>query len=274
VGRPLTFVPRTTITRGYGSASGTVDAGKRSLADWEFHATIARFDEVPGVTFNNSDSASASGGWRYELNPRTTLGLRAGVGWFGFEQTADSVGGSLVLTGTYALSPLTTMAFDLGATHTTTGDVSTTTGTFLLSFLRELTANASLTAAVEQLVTPGTGLQAATNDAGAWVSYTQSSVRNGLIWAINGAYWLRRTLPAGNGPTFETRTLNLAGALGWRFNRFLELSAGYSNFYQRIPDDASSQLNTSYASYGLFLRWAFRGLTGAPGLGGRFPQGT
>jgi hypothetical protein len=269
VDRPLTFVPRTTITRGNGSVSGTVGVAARSLVDWAFRATTNRYDEVPGVTFNNSTSVDVSGGWRYELNQRTTLGLSAGANWFAFEQTDNSFGALLAFTGTHQLSRFTSMTFDLGATRTTTGDVATTNGMFLLSFDRALAANASLTAAVEQTVTPGTGLQAATNDTGAWVSYAQSSVRNGLSWAIDGAYWFRKTLPAGSAPTTETGTLNLSGALGWRFNRFVELRAAYSNFYQKDRSDPTSSLNTRYDSYGIFLRWAIRGLTDSSEVGGR-----
>lgn len=273
VGRPLTFVPRTTITRGYGSASGTVGTGERSLADWAVQASISRYDDVPGVIFNDSNEARASGGWRYELSQRTTLGLTAGVNWFGFELTASSVGQWLAFTGTHELDQFTTMTFDLGAARTTTGDLSSNSGRFLLSFSRELIANSSLTAAVQQVVSPGTGLQAVTNDTGAWVSYTQSSVRSGLIWAADGSYWFRKTLPVEGGSTTETGTLSLSAALGWRFNRFLDLSAAYASFSQNDRNDSSSPLNTQYASYGLFLRWAIRGLNGAPNLGGRVARG-
>jgi hypothetical protein len=269
VDRPQTFVPRTTITRGHGVVAGSVGAGQRSLVDWAFRAAVNRFDEVTGVSFNNSTSADASGGWRYELSKRTTLGLTVGINWFGFEGTANSFGQSIALTGTHALSAFTTMTFDLGVTRTTTADLSSMNGRFLLEFMRKLTANSSLTTAVQQNVTPGTGLQAATNDTGAWIAYTQSSVRNGLSWAIDGAYWLRKTLPAAGASTTETGTLNLSGALGWRFNRFLELRAGYANFYQNDRSDSSSQLNTSYSSYGLFLRWAIRGLSDSLPVGSR-----
>jgi hypothetical protein len=270
VDRPQTFVPRTTITRGHGVVSGSVGVGQRSLVDWGFRAGVNRYDEVPGVTFNNSTSADVSGGWRYELSERTTLGLTADINWFAFEGTPNSLGQSLALTGSHALSHFTSMTYELGVTRTTTADLSSLSGRFLLSFVRKLAANSSLTSAVEQIVTPGTGLQAATNDTGAWLSYMQSSVRNGLSWAVNGSYWLRKTLPAGDEPTTETGTLNLAGALGWRFNRFLELKAGYANFYQKDRNDSLSQLNTRYASYGLFLRWAIRGLSSSLPVGSRF----
>jgi hypothetical protein len=272
VDRPLTFVPRTTILRGYGAVSGSVGVGRRSLVDWAARAGFFRFDEVSGVTFNNSTSVDVLGGWRYELSERTTLGLAVNLNWFGYEGTANSFGESLVLAGTHALSHFTTMTFNVGATRTT-ANLSNIDGTFLLAFERALTANSSLNTGIRQSVTSGTGLQAATNDTGAWVSYTQSSPRLGLYGGLQGAYWLRKTLPTENTSSMETQTLNLAGALGWRFTRFLSLSAAYAQYFQKEKTDSASPLNTSYASYGLFLRWAIRGLGDAPNLKGRTPRG-
>ncbi len=272
VDRPLTFVPRTTITRGYGTASGSVGVGRRSLVDWAARAGVTRYDEVPGVVFNNSTSVDVLGGWRYELSERTTLGLAVNLNWFGYEATANSFGESLVLAGTHEVSHFTTMKFNLGATRTTTGNIASTSGRFFLSFERELTATSRLNAGAQQLVTPGTGLQAATNDTGAWISYAPSSPRHGLYGALDGGFWFRKTIPTDNAPTTETETLNLAGALGWRFSRFLSLSAGYAYFYQIDRSDTASSLNTRYASYGLFLRWAIRGLEDAPSGGARLSR--
>ena len=271
--RPLTFLPRTTITHGYGTVSGTVGVARRGLVDWSVSAGIDRYDEVPGVVFNNSTSAAVLGGWRYELSERTTLGFAVGGDWFGYDATDDSVSGTVALTGTHQLGRDTTMTFAAGATRTTTAGLSSTSGRFLLSFERALTETSSFSAGVRQSVTPGTGLQAATNDTGGWVSYTPWNPRNGLYGALDGAYWFRKTIPTDNTPSTETQTLNVAGALGWRFNRFLSLSAAYAYFYQQDRSDAASELNTSYPSYGLFLRWSIRGFVRAPDLGGRGPRG-
>jgi hypothetical protein len=261
VDRPLTFVPRTTIMRGYGSVSGSVGVAHRSLVDWAVRAGVNRFDQVEGVAFNNSTYAGVLGGWRYELSELTTLGVAVDVGWFGFAGTANSVGESVVLNGTHAFGRFTSMTFNVGATRTTTGDFSSTNGTLLVSLSRALSENSRLNAGVRQSVSSGTGLQAATNDSGAWVSYAQSSPRNGLSWALDGADWYRKAIPAPDVTSTSTGTLNVAGALGWRFSRYLSLSAAYAYSYQNDQSDSSSGLDTSYASYGVFLRWTIRGET-------------
>jgi hypothetical protein len=271
--RSLTFLPRTTITEGYGTVSGSVGAGRRGFVDWLVSARVNRYDDVPGVVFNNSTSAGALGGWRYELSERSTLGFAVGVEWFGYEVTDDTLSTTVALTGTHELGRETTMTYAAGATRTTTAGDSSTSGRFLLSFARALTETSNLNAGVRQSVTPGTGLQAATNDTGGWVSYTPWNPRNGLYGALDGAYWLRKTLPTDTAPTTSTETLNVAGALGWRFTRYLSLSAAYAYYFQKDRSDATSTLNTRYASYGLFLRWAIRGFVGAPDVGGRGPRG-
>lgn len=269
VDRPLTFVPRTTITRGYGDVSGSVGVGRRGFVDWAVRAGVSRYAEVPGVVLNNSTSAGARGGWRYELNERGTLGLAVSLDWFAYDVGANVVTEGLVLTGTYNLGRYTGLTYDAGLTRSTSDGLSTTSATILLSFERVLSKVSSLTAGVRQFVTPGTGLQGATSDSGTWISYKQSSPRNGLDGRLVGAYWYSKGLQFGDTPTTNTQTLNLAGALGWRFNRFLSLSAAYAYFYQLDRGDSASSLNTRYASYGLFLRWGIRGLADSPRGGAR-----
>lgn len=268
--RPLTFLPRTTLTRVFGSIGGSVGAAQRSLVDWEVRAGIDRYKEIPGVTFNNSTSTGARAGWRSEVSERTTIGVAVNLDRFGFDVGSNVIAESLVVTGTHLLGRFTGMTYDAGATRATSNGVSATSGTFRLALSRELSEKSRLNVGVRQSVTQGIGIQTstggsggATRDSGAWISYAQSSPRGGLHGALDGSYWFHKDLSFGNTPGTDAETLNLSGALGWRFNRFLSLSASGAYVYQSDRSGSTSPLDTRYASYGVFLRWVIRGLSGS-----------
>jgi hypothetical protein len=269
----LTFVPRTTLTRAFANVGGAIGLAERSLLDWEVRVGSDHYDDVPGVTFNNAFSAGARTGWRYEVSERSTIGLALSADWFDFQVGDDYVSETLVLTGTHKTGRSMSLAYDVGISRTSTTAGSSTEGRLLVSFTRELSQTSHLTAGARQWVTSGNGLQAATTDSGAWISYAQSSERNGLTGSIDGAYWVRKGVPVAGTTTLETETFNVFGALGWRFGRFVSLNGAASYVYQNDRSGTAAALNTRYVSYGLFLRWGIRGLDTMSGPRGRGSRG-
>ncbi len=260
VNRPSTLVPRTTVTRGFTSALGSVGVGPRALVDWQVRGTVDVYKDVPNVTFQDSRSVALLGGWRDQLSERQTLGLALMVEGFGYSSAASVVVETLGLTGTYKSGRFTDLTYAVGATHSTSEGNSSTNGAFSLSVLREITDVSSLTAGASQSVNPGTGLSGASLDTGAWIGYTHNAPRRGISGTLYGAYWYRAGVDFGATTAPATETADVTGTVGWNFNRFLALHVGASWTYQNTQSSsASGALDTQYASYGLALRWAIRG---------------
>ena len=78
-----------------------------------------------------------------------------------------------------------------------------------------------------------------------------------------GGYWQRDELQFGSSTPAtgagDTESFNLNGTLGWEFNRYISINAAYAYIYQRGRNVESTSLDTNYSSYGLYLRWIFRG---------------
>lgn len=259
VSRPTTLVPRTTVTRGFVSAVGSVGAGQRSLFDWQVRGTIDRYDDVPGVTFQDSSAVGLLGGWRRELSERHTLGLALAVEGFGYSSAPSVVVETLGLTGTYKAGRVTDLAYAVGASHSTSDGTSITNGAFSLTVARVITDVSTLTAGISQSVNPGTGLSGASLDTGAWVGYVHSAPRRGITGSLYGSYWYRTGVELGGVTAPGSETADVTGTLGWTFNRFLSLHVGAGWTYQNTKQTTGSALDTQYGNYGLYLRWAIRG---------------
>jgi hypothetical protein len=260
VDRPSTLVPRTTVTRGFASAVGSVGVGPRALVDWQVRGAIDRYKDVAGVTFQDSSSLALVGGWRDQLSERQTLGLALMVEGFGYSSASSVIVETLGLTGTYKAGRVTDLTYAVGATHSTSEGISSTNGAFSLAVTRSITDVSTLNAGASQSVNPGTGLSGASLDTGAWIGYTHTAPRRGITGTLYGAYWYRAGVDLGATTAPATDTADVTGTLGWNFNRFLALHVGASWTYQNTRSTtASGALDTQYGSYGLTLHWAIRG---------------
>jgi hypothetical protein len=257
--RPDSVVPRTTITRAYAVVEGSAAVAQRGLLDWQVHGGLDHYDAVAGVPFNNSNSVGVRGGWRYELSERSSLGVAVSANRIGYDLSAAVIDESLLLTGTYSIGRSTQMAYDVGATHTTSDGPSDTGGLFRIAFKQELTGVSTMNVGASQDVTPGTGLQGSSRDSGAWVSYERTNEGRGLRGAVNGAYWYRNGLSVGDTAASTSTTLNLTGSIGWTFNRYVGLNATYAFVDQVSKNGGTDAFDTRFSVYGINLRWAIRG---------------
>jgi len=127
-----------------------------------------------------------------------------------------------------------------------------------------LEKESTFSAGARQVFAPGTGLGGATQDRVAWVSYGHTPSARGLSGSLLASYAQRDTVQFGpSAPGGDTSTASAIGTIGWVFNRFLSLNA-YGAYVDQTsrnePDAALAQsLETNYASYALYLRWAMRG---------------
>jgi hypothetical protein len=108
---------------------------------------------------------------------------------------------------------------------------------------------------------PGTGLGGSTQDRGVWIAFGHAPVGNGLSGSVLGGYWQRTELQfATSTPSAgDSESFNINGTLGWEFNRYLSINAAYAFIDQNGRNGAPESLDTNYSSYGLYLRWIFRG---------------
>jgi hypothetical protein len=254
------LVPRTTVTRGHGDVGGTVAVARRGLVDWQVRASADRYDPVPGVAFNDSRAFGARGGWRYEKNQRSTIGLAVDVDWFGYDLSPSVVVQTLALAGTNLLGRNTTLNYGAGLSRSASDGASSTDPTFFVSVDRRITDVSTFVAGVRRSVSPGVGVRVgpsgSTLDTGGWAAYTHVVPRRGLTGSVYGAYWSREGLDFGAGAAPTIKTGIVSGAIGWAFTRFVSLNLSYAWYDQRV---AGTSAPTRYSSYGLYLRWAMRG---------------
>lgn len=267
-----TYVPRSTQTIASVDVDGTVPAGRRGFLDWRVRGGVNLYEdiqipddpvtpEVDPINFDFTDSGWYSGrlDWREEVSARNTLGLGFVAGHFGYETpTPGVVVASLGLVGTSQVSPSWTLDYAVGAARATSNGSSEDGFTFDATIQYAAGRASTFEAGARQVFAPGTGVGGATQDLGAWISYSHDRVERGIFGQALGGYWKREALefdaPATVG---NTETFNAAGSMGWAFNRFVALEWAYAFVYQ--TNGASSASDTNYSTYGIYLRWAIRG---------------
>lgn len=291
--RPSTLVPRTVLTRARAHVDGTLAASRRSFVDWGIQSLIDRYDPVAGVTFQNDTSASVRGAWRYALSERGSLGVALDVGWIGYDavvtsgsEPADSlanvVNQNLSLVGTQSVGRMTALEYGAGVIRATSAGRSFTDGAFHFTVDRRVAKVSEFRAGVGRAVTPGTGVSKSTTtgtgqstsfgfdgasiDTGGWLAFSRTPPRRGWSGSVNGGYWLRRSIQSASTPeggaseqNGHATTLNVSGSVGWSFSEHLALNASYAYVDQGTAGSSSKALDSRYATYGIFLRWALRG---------------
>jgi hypothetical protein len=267
--RATTFVPRSTQTIASLDVDGTVPAGRRGFVDWRVRGGVNLYSDVPDnpetptpdpINFNDSGWLSGRLDWRDEISARNTLGLGFAAGHFGYELTPAVVVASLGLVGTCQASPLWTFDYAVGASRATSNGSSDDGFTFDATIRYAAGRASTFEAGARQVFAPGTGVGGATQDLGAWISYSHQRAERGLFGEAVGGYWKRYALesdsPAAVG---DTETFNVTGSMGWAFNRFVALEGAYAFIDQKGTNGANSAFDTNYSMYGIYLRWAIRG---------------
>ncbi len=268
--RPTTFVPRTTETGARASVGGTVAAGRRALFDWQARAAHQRFKDlsdnpatpatIDPVDFNDSTAFGALARWRHQLSERASLGLGLDVAHFGYETSSGAFVESLGLAGTYLTARTVTLTYAAGVTRAAADGDAITGLSVEGAVTHTVSVRASVSGGVRQSFAPGTGLGGPTQDRGAWVSCSRTAPVRGLSGSLLGAYWQRDGLELGTAQAQgDTTTIGVSGAIGWSFNRYVALNGAGSFVDQSGRNGADPSLDTSYGSYGVYLRWAIRG---------------
>jgi hypothetical protein len=267
--RATTYVPRSTQTIVSLDIDGTVPAGRRGFLDWRVRGGVNLYTDladnpdtpaVDPIDFNDSGWYSGRLDWRQEISARNTVGLGFAAGHFGYELTPGVVVASLGLVGTYQAGPLWNLDYAVVGSRATSDGSSDNGFTFDVTIQYAAGRASTFEAGARQVFAPGTGVGGATQDLGAWVSYSRNRTERGLFGQALGGYWKRTALefdaPATVG---DTETFNVAGSMGWAFNRFVALEAAYAFIDQKGTNGANSGFDTTYSTYGIYLRWAIRG---------------
>lgn len=269
-----TFVPRTTETQANLKFAGTHGAGRRGLLDWALRGEGFVYEDVindpataanEAFDFNNSMSGGGRLGWRGEISERNTLGAAVDVVYFGYESGPGVGVGTVGLVGTYQASASWLIDYAAGYSRAESDGFAVNgisfNGRVDYSVLEK---KSTLSAGARQVFAPGTGLGGATQDRVVWVSYGHTPTARGISGSLLASYSQRDTVQFGPSPPGgDTSSASASGTIGWMFSRFLSLNA-YGAYVDQTsrnePDPVlAAALETSYASYALFLRWAIRG---------------
>jgi hypothetical protein len=265
--RATTYVPRSTQTIASIDVDGTHPAGKRGYLDWRIRGGVNLYEDAPDDPattpvegdFNDSGWYSGRLDWRQEVSRRNTLGLGGGAAHFGYELTPSVFVVSLGLVGTCQASPLWTLDYAIGASRATSDGTSDDGLTFNTTIRYAAGRASTFEAGARQVFSPGTGVGGATQDLGAWVSFTHDRTDRGLFGEAVGGYWKRDAAEFSSTAVGDTETFNVAGSMGWGFNRFVALEWAYAYIDQTGTNGIDSEFDTNYSTYGIYLRWAIRG---------------
>lgn len=274
-----TFVQRTTLTQANVKVGGTVPAGRRGFVDMQLHLGVDRYQDlrddpstpaiVDPIDFSDATGLRGRVAWRSELTTRHSLGVGAEIAHFGYEQTpSTSTPGvmveSLGLVGKSDGGRSWLIEYAVGASRAASAGDSINGLSFDAKVDYSAAKATTLGAGIRQAFAPGTGLGAATQDRGAWVSYAHAPTARGISGSVVSGYWQRNSLPfASATATGDTAAFTLHGTIGWSFTRYLALHGSYEFVDQTARDHSdpaqNTKLTTNYSSYGLVFRWAIRG---------------
>jgi hypothetical protein len=264
--QPVNFVQRNTVLHADLRVGGTFSSGRRSLIDWNASTGISGY-EVSTLTDNFTFGGGA--GWRYAFSERNSLGFAVRADAYLYDEVAATPGGpppavdtgatTLQVAGEHHFSEKMTMNYAAGASYTDSDLRSDTHFSADLSLHRQTSEFSELTAGARQSVGAGTGVGGPSLDRGAYVSYTLRAPRRGLEANVLAGFW-QRDSAAINGPGAETITAwSSVETIGWAFNRYISANLIHSFSDQKTEGSEPQVLNTSYHSYGVYLRWNMRG---------------
>ena len=267
--RATTFVPRSTQTQASVKVGGTVGVGRRGLVDWQVRGAADFLEDVPddpatvevdSFDFNDGTALGGRVAWRGELSARNTLGLGLDAAHFGYESTPSVDVASFGLVGICQAGASWTIDYAAGFSGAKSEGEAIDGFSFDATVAYAAGRSSTFSAGARQVFAPGTGLGGATQDRGVWISYAHNPVARGLSGTVLGGYWQRNALEfVAASTTGDSETFAVNGSIGWVFNRYIALNAAYAFRDQSAINGGDPALDTSYSSYGLYLRWAIRG---------------
>jgi hypothetical protein len=241
------------------------------------------------VDFVDTTAGAASIAWRTEVSPRNTIGVTVDGSYFDYENEVTRVELIDVPPGYFILPPghpenvlvetlgvvgtsqpgeYWQLSYLVGWSRAESGDFNVSGFSFDLTAEYTALRETTFSGGARQVFSPGTGvptgtadgvgISTTTQDRGIWVSYAHSPSARGLSGAVVGGFWQREVVNFEESSTgAASNSINVTGNVGWKFNRFITLSANAAFVDQSTKQ--SSSLETNYLSYGFFLNWAIRG---------------
>ena len=264
--QPVSFVERDTQTIADLRVGGTFTSGRRSLIDWNVGGGIVDYE---ANTLNDSTYFGGGAGWRYAFSERDSFGFSLRGDGYLYDEVApqpgepppavDTGATAAHIVGEHSFSEVTTLYYGAGATYTDS-DLSTATNfSGDVSIKRKTSELSELGAGARQSVSSGTGVGGPTLDRGAYVSYMLRAARNGLEANVLAGLW-QRDGAAINGAGAPTVTSwSSVETVGWAFNRFISANLIHSYSDQKADETQPETFDTSYHSYGFYVRWNMRG---------------
>jgi hypothetical protein len=164
------------------------------------------------------------------------------------------------LVGTHATGRSTELDYGAGASVSQSAGSTVTNPTFYINDKSKRSETMTVDAGLRQAVGAGPGVGGGSLDRGAWVAFTRAPALRGLQASAYASYWFRRALEFDpQQSSAEVRTADVTGTVGWTFSRYVSLDAAYTFVDQQSPTSSAPNSETTYSSYGVYVRWAIRG---------------
>jgi hypothetical protein len=265
---PVTLVPRTDRDSGKIELRKTTTTSELSTWDWgvgtsavRYHNTLpTTLEDADSLTLQDADTLFADLGYDRDLSERISLGGVYDFQFFQYESERSDVEiHTFLAVANIVLGQYTEMRVGLGAflAEGRLDSFSDPSGELILT--RVVGERSSLSAAISQRVSVGTGLQRATRNRGGYLAWSVKISRD-LSATINASFWRREDLASlVDQVSAGTRTFLTAGTLNWNPWPTLGVSVFHSYNNQDSLGSTDSALDTRYHSGGVTVRWSPRG---------------
>lgn len=252
---PTTFLPRTQQDRGNLALNGTVGAGKRSFFDWGVFGDSARFGSDPTNTLEDSTTYGARGGWGVEIDPTSRAGARLEGRRFEFETQDSADSESLLGFWDKDFSRESRLEVEAGAVRTNGTNDTSTKPRADVRYTRTFQAS-TLETGIRQDVSANTGVSGPTLDRGVYLSWLPRDRADRFDASISFYFWNRQD--AFDAGVFHVRSFQTAESFSWYPGRTgFALGAFHTYYDQSDPAGTTPGLETSYNSYGIFVRYVY-----------------
>lgn len=255
----LTFVERTQIDRYEFSVGGSVQTGQRSNVSWDGGLRVQKFEDLPGTDFIDSRGASVGLGWTAQTGANTSNGVSYRYGRAEFEDSLATAFDESFAADAHTVTWTTgsrigrtiTTSVGLGVSYGKSREGSDTVAAFDATLTRQIGEVSSLSAGVRQGFAPGGGTTGVTQDLGAFLSWQYAP--RVMAVGLTAGWWRREPTSFGGTPSAPaSQAWSVAANFAWQFGRWVALGVSGNYSKQEDPD-------TTFGSYGLYLRYNIRG---------------
>lgn len=272
---PVTLVNRTNYQRGIVSVTGETRFGKRSSVSWGGGAWAQDYEDQD---LQDSLTGFATLGYGWAYSERGSVGITYNYQHIRYEEAPalgiledDTLNINTIQVGTKrTFGKNTEGSLGIGAFTAETLDTSVSDPSYNLSITHRVLEKNLFMLGLARMASAGGGQRRATVDEGGYLSWTYTPIK-ALDLNVNAGFWRRDDLatlvdePVPGTPLPGTEpggrnTITTNTTLSWNTGRFVSLGVFHRYNRQEEADAPTASSNTSYNSYGLFLRWNIRGV--------------